>query len=530
MVAKGIVSDTFRNITLADLAHQRAYEDPGREIIFLDNEPPITSGDIFQEAQCLANSLRQLGLVKGDVISFQLPSWREAIAIDIAASILGLVVNPIIPIYREKELLFILKDASTRLMFIPDTFRSTNYPRMIESIRSSLPQLEHVVVVRGEENQEYIGYETLALTKDSIPNDNGAGPDDLKVLMYTSGTTGVPKAVMHSQNTLTRAIDNTVDAWCLNSEDIMFMPSPVTHITGFVNGMELPFFTDVRSLLMNQWDVGRAAYLVNKYSATLCISATPFLQELVDYAEEKADGMASLRLFGCGGASVPPELIRRVRRSMERCSAFRVYGSTEAPLVSTGFIETDELELAAATDGKITNWDVLVADDSGQEVPTGIDGEILVRGPALMLGYKDTQQTKLSLLKGYFCTGDIGHVTSDNAIVITDRKKDLIIRGGENISAKEIEDVLHTHPDIREAAVVAMPHKRLGEGICAFVVAEASKLKSFSLSVSDLHPILSGVGLARQKWPEKVVMVEDFDRTASGKIRKDVLRDKAKNI
>ena len=519
-----IVSDAFRNQTIAEVALEKADKRPEQEIIFHENEPAIKISSIVEEAGCLANSLRRLGMIAGDVISFQLPSWREAVAIDLAASILGLVVNPIIPIYREKELKFILNDANTKLLFIPEKFRSTNYQEMIGSIRSSLPNLEHVIVVRGAGNSQQPSYEKLIETSESNFTLKRVGADGLKVLMYTSGTTGVPKAVMHSQNTLCRAIDNTVNAWNLNNGDMMFMPSPVTHITGFANGMELPFYTDIPSLLMTQWDVNRAAELINEYRATLCISATPFLQELADYAERSGDGLPSLRLFGCGGAAVPPELIRRVHNIMDRCCAFRVYGSTEAPLVSTGFINPEEIELAATTDGKVTNWDVMVINDKGKKMSVGVDGELLVKGPAMMLGYKDPQQTDHSMTDGYFHTGDIGYVTTDKAVVITDRKKDLIIRGGENISAKEIEDVLHAHPDIREAAVVSMPHARLGEGVCAFLTGQSNEFGALKLTVADLYPFLSQSGLARQKWPEKVVVLDDFERTASGKIRKDLLR------
>jgi acyl-CoA synthetase (AMP-forming)/AMP-acid ligase II len=480
-------------------------------------------------------------MTAGDVISFQLPSWREAVAIDLAASMLGLVVNPIIPIYRERELRFILGDARTRLLFIPQTFRSVDYPKMITSLRHELPDLEHVVVVRGAangdrltrqtspHNSSQIDYQTLTDSDSANLQTAAVNPESLKVLMYTSGTTGTPKAVMHSHNSLARAIDNTLEAWHLDGADLMLMPSPVTHITGYVNGIELPFFSDVKTLLMNQWQVARAAELIQRHAATLCISATPFLQELVDHAEQHNDDLSSLRLFACGGAAVPPELIRRVPQSLGQCRAFRVYGSTEVPLVSTGFTRPEQLELAATTDGKIDNWQVRVVDAEGRDMAAGQDGELWIRGPAMMLGYKDPGQTAAAMTDGYFHTGDIGHITADNAVVITDRKKDLIIRGGENISAKEVEDVLHDHPRIREAAVVAMPHQRLGECVCAFLVIDGNAPDDALINSKTLQPHLSDAGLARQKWPEKIVLIDNFERTASGKIRKNLLRAKLAN-
>lgn len=537
----GIDSQSLRNATVSDLALQRATSDPDREIILLEDEPPITNSAIVLEAQQLATGLQQLGMTAGDVISFQLPSWREAVAIDLAASMLGLVVNPIIPIYRERELRFILGDARTRLLFIPQTFRSVDYPKMITSLRHELPDLEHVVVVRGAangdrltrqtspHNSSQIDYQTLTDSDSANLQTAAVNPESLKVLMYTSGTTGTPKAVMHSHNSLARAIDNTLEAWHLDGADLMLMPSPVTHITGYVNGIELPFFSDVKTLLMNQWQVARAAELIQRHAATLCISATPFLQELVDHAEQHNDDLSSLRLFACGGAAVPPELIRRVPQSLGQCRAFRVYGSTEVPLVSTGFTRPEQLELAATTDGKIDNWQVRVVDAEGRDMAAGQDGELWIRGPAMMLGYKDPGQTAAAMTDGYFHTGDIGHITADNAVVITDRKKDLIIRGGENISAKEVEDVLHDHPRIREAAVVAMPHQRLGECVCAFLVIDGNAPDDALINSKTLQPHLSDAGLARQKWPEKIVLIDNFERTASGKIRKNLLRAKLAN-
>ncbi len=537
----GINSQSLRNATVSDLALQRATSDPDREIILLEDEPPITNSAIVLEAQQLATGLQQLGMTAGDVISFQLPSWREAVAIDLAASMLGLVVNPIIPIYRERELRFILGDARTRLLFIPQTFRSVDYPKMITSLRHELPDLEHVVVVRGAangdrltrqtspHNSSQIDYQTLTDSDSANLQTAAVNPESLKVLMYTSGTTGTPKAVMHSHNSLARAIDNTLEAWHLDGADLMLMPSPVTHITGYVNGIELPFFSDVKTLLMNQWQVARAAELIQRHAATLCISATPFLQELVDHAEQHNDDLSSLRLFACGGAAVPPELIRRVPQSLGQCRAFRVYGSTEVPLVSTGFTRPEQLELAATTDGKIDNWQVRVVDAEGRDMAAGQDGELWIRGPAMMLGYKDPGQTAAAMTDGYFHTGDIGHITADNAVVITDRKKDLIIRGGENISAKEVEDVLHDHPRIREAAVVAMPHQRLGECVCAFLVIDGNAPDDALINSKTLQPHLSDAGLARQKWPEKIVLIDNFERTASGKIRKNLLRAKLAN-
>ena len=520
----------YRHQTIARAALDKAAQMPEEVAIFVDDGSEITYGSIVEEARRLAGALAALGLKPRDVVSFQLPNWREAVAIDIAASLLGLVLNPVIPIYRDRELAFILADASARVLFIPDRFRNFDYPEMLCRLRGGLPQLEQVVVTRADRSHEgMLDYAQFISEADPIEGAPAAAdPDELKLLLYTSGTTGRAKAVMHSHNTLTRAIDNGCEAWALKRDDIMLMPSPVTHITGFANGIELPFLTETRSALMDQWQVDRAIAFIGRVGASVCISATPFLQELVQRAERLGTGVPSLRLFVCGGASVPPELIYSAHRVLANCRACRAYGSTEAPLVTTGYLRPEDEYFAANTDGRIFDWDVQVRDDCDRVLSEGCDGEIVVRGAALMLGYRDDDQTREAFTDdGYFRTGDIGHMTPHGAVVITDRKKDLIIRGGENLSAREIEDILHGHPDIQEAAVVAMPHDRLGEGVCAYLV---MKPGCKPLGADALRLYLTEARLARQKWPERIEIRDSLARTASGKVRKDLLRQEVRAL
>lgn len=501
---------------------------PDAIAIYLETGDHVTFRSIVDEGRRLAAALLALGVNRGDVVSFQLPNWREAAALDIAASLLNVVLNPVIPIYRDHELSFILDDAAPRVLFIPDQFRGWDYPAMVRRLRARLPHLKHVIIVRGSGTAEDM-FDYARLVGDADPETVEPAmvdPDGLKLLMYTSGTTGRAKAVMHSHNTLTRALENGVEAWGLTAEDVMLMPSPVTHITGFANGIELPFFSDARSALMQQWDVDRAIELIERVGASVCISATPFLLELVERAGVQGFGLPSMRLFVCGGASVPPSLIREAHRTLSNCRACRVFGSTEAPLVTVGFRRPDDESLAAETDGRCFDWDVQVRDERDSQLDVGQDGEIVVRGPALMLGYRDPDQTREAFTDdGYFRTGDIGHLTPEGALVITDRKKDLIIRGGENLSAREIEDVLYDHPDIQEVAVIAMPHRRLGEAVCAYLVLKPGREE---ITVEALRPLLTASRLAKQKWPERIELRAILPKTASGKIRKDLLRQEVR--
>jgi acyl-CoA synthetase (AMP-forming)/AMP-acid ligase II len=513
----------FRSgLTIADLALRKAAATPQRVAVREADGSQTTFAALLTEAQAIAAGLPRLGIQAGDTISFQLPNWREAVAINVAAAMLGLRVNPITPIYRGAELRIILADARSKVLFIPEVFRSINYQLMIDDLRAGLPELRHVLSVRGKGEPER-SIEWLRAGSRAEPRLAKVDPNSSKLLLFTSGTTGRAKGVIHSHESMECATMSAVKYWSLEADDVMLMASPVTHITGYAFGLELPFLCDATVLLMERWDAASAVQLIDQVRATASIGATPFLKELIDEAEHHGSRLPSLRLFACGGAAVPPELILRAARVTDRCRAFRVYGATEIPLVTKGFIEANQRNLAAETDGRVVGYDVKIVDALGASMPRGRIGEVRARGPAMLVGYTDPSEfDKSTDEEGFFCTGDLGKLTDDDAIVVTGRLKDIIIRGGENLSPVEIENALERHPAIQEAAVVAMPHPRLGEGVAAFVRAhEGVEVPS----LTEIADFLDDIGLARQKFPERVEYVDDFPRTASGKIRKDQLRD-----
>jgi acyl-CoA synthetase len=512
----------WRNTTIAREAWRKEQTQGDRVAIFLEDAPDVTYAEFAEEARRLITAFQALGMSRGDVVSFQLPNWREAVPIDIAAAALGLVVNPIVPIYRGAELRYILKDAKTRIFFIPEQFRSINYLEMLRELRADLPDLEHVITVRAEhDHDDATRYEELVDCEQVELNDlPESDPNWVKCRLYTSGTTGFPKAVLHTHNTLNYVQQCSIKHSQITADDVMVMPSPVTHITGYSSGINMSFMSEARSALMPRWNADAAIDYIHRVNGTMTVGATPFLQELLDAAERRGDRLPSMRQFSCGGAAVPPQLIKRAYEVLENCIAVRVYGSTEVPLVTYGWRENPEL--AATTDGQLYAYEVKIFDDEGNELPENSDGEIAARGPGMMLGYADPEQNReFHTDDGFFLTGDIGRITPEGAILITDRKKDIIIRGGENLSAKEIEDMLHHHPVIKEAAVVAMPHERLGEGVCAFLILHG---QAEPLTQEDIASYTDKQNLARQKIPERILIVEDLPRTPSGKVRKDVLR------
>jgi acyl-CoA synthetase (AMP-forming)/AMP-acid ligase II len=519
--AKG---DFWSNKTIGDRARIWAEQAPD-QVIFLNDPAQPTYASLLADGEALARALFDIGMKQGEVISFQIPNWVEAAIINLAANLGGFVINPIVPIYRDAEVLQMLGDSGSRAFFVAETFRNYDFAAMVDRIRPQLPNLSHVIYVRTTERAPNYA--------DLIEHGHGLGlalpqvdPNAVKLLLYTSGTTGRPKGVLHSHNTLDRVAQSSFRNSGIPG-DITLMPSPVTHISGFSGGLEKPFAVGSRTVLMEAWNAAQAVELIERFKITSTVAATPFLQELCDAAAAVGSTLPSFKRFACGGAAVPAELVRSANGRLANACAFRVYGSSEVPLATQGYLPDAAPKLAAETDGQPLDYELRIVDDEDRDLTTGSDGEVLARGPAMFLGYADEAQTREAITEdGFFRTGDIGHLTPDGALVITGRKKDLIIRGGENISAKEIEDVLHTQPVVREAAVVSMPHARLGEGICAFLIAKGDTRPD----ADEIASFVTQSGLAKQKCPERIEWVEDFPRTASGKIRKDQLRAVAKKL
>jgi acyl-CoA synthetase (AMP-forming)/AMP-acid ligase II len=510
----------WRDRNLVDLLRAEIAADATR-VLINDNETSLTVAALDAAARRLAGWLRQIGVGPGDVVSFQLPNWWEVIVIDTAVSMVGAISNPVVAIYRDAEVEFILRDARSKVIFIPDVFRSINYAEMMSRLRHRLPDLLHVVTVRGEGELTYP--QIVAAAPAAEPY--AVSADAPRLLLYTSGTTGRAKGVLHSYNTLDSEIRTASRTWYLRRGDVVLMPSPLTHITGYIYGMGFPIAAGMTAVLMDRWEVARALDLIDRWQVNCTIAATPFLQELGNAARAAGRTLPSLRIFACGGAPVAPEIVRNATEAFANCAVFRVYGSTEAPTVTLGAVERGSAA-AAETDGYVVGHEVKIVDAADRPVAAGEDGEILTRGPEMMLRYLRAEDNKDAFdPDGFFHTGDIGHLHPDGALVITGRKKDIIIRGGENISAKEIEDLLYEHPDVLEVAVVAMPHARLGETVCAFVVPKPGAQPTMPQLVAHLD----ARGLARQKFPERVEVVESLPRTASGKIQKYLLREKLKS-
>lgn len=491
----------------------------------VDRAGEWTYGALDREVDRWAAALRRHGIGPGDVVSWQLPNWSEAVVLHQATLRLGAVSNPIIPIYRHSEVTFILRQARSEIFFAPATFRGFDFPAMVRDISGELPDLATVVVVGDRAPHGTVGLDGfLAATEPAAPTgDPSSDADAVALLLYTSGTTSSPKGALHTHNTLDYENRSMIEFFGLTDVDVVFMPSPVTHITGVLYGLQLPFMIGGSVVLLDVWEPGVGLELIERHGCTFTVAATPFLHGLAHHPTRTPEATRSLRTFACGGADVPPELVRRATDDLG-CLVSRVYGSTEFPTATSSNLSDPPVK-RARTDGRaIGAAQVSVVDDDGLPAPAGEPGHLLVRGPELFVGYLDESLDAESFTPdGWFRTGDRGVVDDEGYLEITGRQKDIIVRGGENISAKEIEDHLFEHPKVADVAVVAVSDPVLVERACAVVVPQPGaqvELEELTAWLVEHHRI------ALQKLPERLQLVDELPRTASGKVQKFKLRDR----
>jgi cyclohexanecarboxylate-CoA ligase len=515
------------NKTLAEYLDEAIKECPDKDAV-VDRDRRITYRQLGQMVDRMALGLLELGVKSGDVVAFQLPSWLEAVVIHHAVAKIGAITLPIIPIYRHREIKYILEHSESKVLIIPREFRKFNYVQMIDELRNDLPALKHIFVVGGGELPTGMSsFEQFMSTRweerrssqslKSIKLD----PNAVMLLMFTSGTEADPKGVLHNTNTLLHEVRSLVTSCRLGEDDVIFIPTPVTHITGLLYGLEMPQMLKAKLVLMDIWDADKAIELIEKEKCSFTLGATPFLLGIARSPILAQHDVSSIKMFACGGAECSPSAIRYYIDRIPTSRAARGYGSTEYPTVGVNLIDSP-LDKASERDGKpVMGTEVKIVDEDCTEVPVGTSGEFLVRGPECFIGYLDPALNKKYFTEdGWFHTGDLGRLDEDGYVEVTGRKKDVIIRGGENISAKEVEDILYTHPDIAAVAVVAMPDPKMQEKVCAYVVLKAGK----ALTFDELSAFLKTKDLAKQKWPERLEIVDELPMTASGKIQKYVLR------
>ncbi|MCA2241450.1 AMP-binding protein [Mycobacterium sp. WUMAC-067] len=507
--------------TLADSLRTAAEASPQRTVV-VDKDVRLDCATLHAQAGALAGALLAR-MPTGSVVSFMLPNWHETAVIYLAATLAGMVVNPILPSLRDHDLRFILEDAGTAMIFVPHRYGGHDYGAMLERVTAAMEAAPEVVVLRETGHAgAHTRYPDLLGQAPEAATLPALDPDAVRMILYTSGTTSRPKGVLHTHNSLHALIRQLREHWSIDPGDTFLVPSPVAHIGGSIYAFECPLLLGTTAVLMDRWDPGEAVALMNTERCTHMAGATPFLQQLLSAAERAGTRLPDLKVFICGGASVSPSLIRRAAEYFERAVITRVYGCTEVPVATVGAPRPDEADRAADTDGRAGIAEIkLVAHEAA---PAG-DGEICVRGPQMLVGYRHPEDGADSFdAAGFFRTGDLGRWVSAGSenryLVVTGRAKDVIIRSGENISAKEVEDLLADHPGIAEIAVVGLPDERTGERACAVIVPAGAE----SPDVASLLALLVSKGVAKFKAPEQVVIWDALPKNEAGKVLKHRIR------
>jgi cyclohexanecarboxylate-CoA ligase len=481
---------------------------PGDALAVVDGETRLTISDLRARSARVAGALRAAGVEPGSVVAWQLPNWWEAVVLCWAVWRCGAVASPITPSLGAHEVRFILGATSPSVVAVPQSFRGTDYPGLVRAAGYA----GHLIVVRGD---------GAALPEGNDTGDTTTGVDDPAVVLWTSGTTSDPKGVVHTHQSLRVEADTIAAAHAMQPREALLLPMPVTHVAGLTYGILLPVTSAIAAVLMDTWEPGHALELVERESIAVMISAPVFMRTMIDHPKFDATDRTSVRLFSLGGAGVAPSMVREGAAAFD-CWCKRTYGSTEYPTLTTGRAG-DAPERDATTDGRLIGEGELriVDPQTLVDVAPGCSGELLARGPEMFTGYLDAAlDANAFTADGWFRTGDLA-VFDGEYLTIVDRLKDIIIRGGENISAQEVEALLVTHAAVADAACVAMPDPVMGEKVCAYVIPAPDA----EPTLDDIRTHLLEQGLARFKLPERLEVRTALPRTASGKVQKSPLRE-----
>ncbi|HBD1176627.1 TPA: medium-chain fatty-acid--CoA ligase [Escherichia coli] len=508
--------------SLADYWQQTARAMPDKIAVVDNHGASYTYSALDHAASCLANWMLAKGIESGDRIAFQLPGWCEFTVIYLACLKIGAVSVPLLPSWREAELVWVLNKCQAKMFFAPTLFKQTRPVDLILPLQNQLPQLQQIVGV------DKLAPATSSLSLSQIIADNTSlttaittHGDELAAVLFTSGTEGLPKGVMLTHNNIL----DSERAYCarlnLTWQDVFMMPAPLGHATGFLHGVTAPFLIGARSVLLDIFTPDACLALLEQQRCTCMLGATPFVYDLLNVLEKQPADLSALRFFLCGGTTIPKKVARECQQ--RGIKLLSVYGSTESSPHAVVNLD-DPLSRFMHTDGyAAAGVEIKVVDDARKTLPPGCEGEEASRGPNVFMGYFDEPELTARALdeEGWYYSGDLCRMDEAGYIKITGRKKDIIVRGGENISSREVEDILLQHPKIHDACVVAMSDERLGERSCAYVVLKAPH---HSLSLEEVVAFFSRKRVAKYKYPEHIVVIEKLPRTTSGKIQKFLLR------
>ena len=488
-------------------------------------------GQLEQAAERWAVLLLELGVKPGEPVAYQLPNLLEFVAVSLGTLKIGAICEPLMPIFRERELEFMLRASETRVLIVPREYRRHDHAAMAQGLKAAVSSLEHVVVLPDHLTPSHAAPD-LGASEAGGPGDLSGetwvrvrpqpSPEMTAQLLFTSGSTGEPKGVLQTHASLNLAARMHIRHFGLTADDVIYIPSPIAHQTGFLYGMWIALTLGASQVVHTTWDADAGFAAMQSTGVSFVQAATPFLADLVRVASERGTSLEALKTFVATGTAIPRELARTAR-SVLGADVGGAFGTTESCL-GAAFVPGEDPDRAWSTDGRALEGITLrIADDQGNELPPGEEGNFEVLTRTLFEGYLNRPELTAEALTadGYYRTGDLARIDADGYLKITGRVKDVINRGGEKVPVVEVEQVLYGHPAVREVAIVAMPDERLGERACAFVVLKDGG----ELDFDKMQQYLDAQRVSKPYWPERLEIVEQLPYTPSGKIQKFVLRD-----
>ncbi len=484
-----------------------------------------TFGDLKRRADRMTMALTALGVRAGDVVSYQIPNWFEAVAFACAVDRIGAVQNPIITIYREREVGFACRQSRAKVLVVPGVVRGFDHRELARTVQAESPDLEHVLTLRADPLPGQRTLESLERDPTTPLGPSPLGPHDVSFILYTSGTTADPKGVLHTSSSLGGLNWLQREIFGARPDERSLLQFPLMHMGGMAMFVRALLHTGTSTVFMDGFDPELAVDLIERLQITSAGGPPAILQGIMAAPNFSPEKLRSVRVSGSGAADVSPDLIRSVSERFG-CFAYRSYGMTECPMVTSGRPD-DPAEKCFETDGRPSPACIVRAvDDAGRPVPAGVEGELELFGPQMCVGYLDPALNVAFTSDGFVRSGDLGIVDADGFVRITGRRKDVIIRKGENLSAKSIEDDLAAHPDVVEVAVVGVPDRESGERVCACVVLREG---AGALTLPAVRDFMRARGVMMQKIPEQLELLPELPRNATGKVRKDQLRARLRN-
>lgn len=510
------------NRTLIDIFDEHVANHPDK-LACVSRSGRWTYREVAEKVEVLAANLARLGIGHGDVISVQLPNRGEFLLIHLAATRIGAVTNGLLPIYRSKDISYILGLARSKVAIIPDTFRNYDYPATYREVRSGLPDLEHIFVVGETCPDDMEAFSELM-------DDTGAPPvtprkfdgDDVTIMIFTSGTESSPKGVMHSHNTLLYGNLAGAQLMKLGSDEVVWSVSPIVHATGIEWNLRQAIVLGGTLVMQEIWDPEVALELIEREGITMTCAATPFATMLLDAPSLATRDTSSFRVFLCGGAAIPATLGAEVQDKIG-CNLIPCWGMSECFAATMCSVEDPDDKRWGSDGAAMPGAEVAIFDeDRVTLLKPGEVGEIGTRGPHVCLGYfRNPERNADTFRDGWLFSNDLGVMDEKGYLRVVGRKKDIINRGGLKVSAREVEELIARHPAIQNIALVGVPDRRLGEKSCAFVVLRPGA----TLALEELTGFLDGLGVARYKLPEYLSVVEELPMTLTGKVQKFRLKE-----